>query len=154
MALKTTEFVASYGRDAGKRFLITEMPAMRAANWAGRALSALLASGIDIPDDAVNTGMAGVAGYGMGALTGQGGLKLDLDYDARIQPLMDDLMTCVQKREEKTDRNLIWHGDNPDIEEAATIFMLQKAVLELHLGFSFAAKRPTMGATAANPSEA
>ena len=52
------------GRDKGKTFKITEMPALKAEKWATRAFLALAASGLDLPTD-VNAGMAGIAALGL-----------------------------------------------------------------------------------------
>ena len=41
--------VQDEGRDNGKVFVLTEMPASRAESWAMRALLALMANGVEVP---------------------------------------------------------------------------------------------------------
>ena len=51
MARKVSNYtVTKEGRDLGKTFVITEMPASRAEAWATRALLALMAGGVELPD--------------------------------------------------------------------------------------------------------
>ena len=130
------------GRDKGKTFKITEMPAMKAEKWATRALLALLHSGIEVPDDAANAGLAGIAAMGIAAFAG---LKWQ-DAD----PLLEEMMTCVQIIPDASNpmvvRPIMEMAD--DIEEVSTLFFLRKEVLELHLGFSIADKLSTSALSA------
>ena len=122
-------------RDKGKTFVITEMSAERAERWALRALLALSGSGLDIPEQATNASMAGIASVGVGMLA-------RLDFDT-AEPLLADMMSCVRiDMGNGIVRDLI-EGDCGDIEEVMTRFQLRKAVLELHLGFSIAVAHPT-----------
>ena len=57
MARRTETFTATYGRDAGKSFTLTEMPADQAERWAIRALLALAGAGVDRPDGAADAGV-------------------------------------------------------------------------------------------------
>jgi len=83
-----TYTVTDSGRDQGKTFLITEMSAADAEDWALRAFFALMNSGIDIPDEVADMGFAGIATVGLKALG-------KVEY-AKAKPLFDDMMTCVQ----------------------------------------------------------
>ena len=65
MARKTTTFIATDGRDKGKRFLITEMSAYQSEEWAARALFAVMHSGVEVPDEVLSAGFAGVAAIGI-----------------------------------------------------------------------------------------
>ena len=122
-------------RDSGKTFVMTEMSAERAERWALRALLALSNAGMDIPEQASNASMAGIASVGVGMLA-----RLDFDV---AEPLLADMMSCVRSdRGNGIVRDLI-EGDCGDIEEVITRFQLRKAVLELHLGFSIAVAHPT-----------
>ena len=122
-------------RDKGKNFLLTEMSAVQAEKWAARALLALLKSGIELPENAASAGLAGVAAVGIKAF---GSISWDL-----AEPLLDEMMTCVRfippaKGVEPMD--LL-----PDmIEEVTTLLAIRKELLELHLGFSLAAKLSTL----------
>lgn len=121
MARKTLNFTGGAGRDAGKTFLITEMSARAGHAWATRMLLALLNSGIEIDEDIIDRGLAGLATVAMSAIG-----KIS---PAAAGPLMDELLDCVQSVQEKGTRK--WIDD--DFEEIATIFQLQKAVFSLHV---------------------
>ena len=97
-----------------------------------RALLALQRAGVEIPDDAVQNGMAGIAGVGIDAL---GRLSFH-----EVEYLLDEMFECIQiKPDPKLSavRDLI----EDDIEEVKTRLLLRKEVLELHLGFSLAGNR-------------
>lgn len=121
MARIEQTFVATVGRDAGKRFLITEMSARAGHAWATRMLLALLSSGIEVDDDIMDKGLAGLATIAMGAIG-----KLPPE---QVGPLLEELLSCVQSVQERGNRKLI----DDDFEEIATIFQLQKAVFSLHI---------------------
>jgi hypothetical protein len=127
-------------RDGGKRFIITELPASQGEKWGARALNALLASGIEIPDTLAKQGLRGVAAAGIDSLSGFTGIPWHL-----AEPLLDEMMKCVQIDPDPINRP----GVNirplieSDIEEIKTRLTLRNAWLELHIGFSFAAKTQT-----------
>ena len=75
-------------RDNGKVFVLTEMPAARSEKWAMRALLALQRAGVEIPDDAVQNGMAGIAGVGIDAL---GRLSFH-----EVEYLLDEMFECIE----------------------------------------------------------
>lgn len=132
---KSTEIVIDNdgGRDAGKVFVITEMPATQAEKWAMRALLALAKSGVELPDNPAGVGMASIATMGLQSLT-----KLSF---ADAEPLMDEMFRCVQIRPDPSKpftRHLVEAGPNgegADIEEITTRVRLRAEVLTLHLGF-------------------
>lgn len=138
MARKTvTITISKDNRDKDKTFLITEMPAYQAERWATRALLAITNSGAEVPEDFTNAGMAGMATFGLQMLT-------SIDFDVAA-PLLDEMMGCVQiNMGNGVIRALMEDGDGADIEEISTRLTLRQAVLELHMGFSFAAMRRTM----------
>ena len=125
--------VTETGRDQGKHFVLTEMSAMKAEKWAAKALLALLKSGVDIPDDAAKSGLVGVASLGMNAFSG-------LSWEA-IEPLMDEMLTCVQYVDPNTHmpRKILANAD--DIEEITTMFTIRKELLELHTGRNYGRDR-------------
>lgn len=119
------------GRDQGKMFLLTEKSAAEAEDWALSVISALGRSGATIPEDAFNQGAAYLAAVGIEAL-----MKIKMDL---ARPLLDAMFDCIQiipdpKRKDVA-RNLV----EDDIEDVTTRMLLRKEILELHLGFSFAA---------------
>ena len=61
--------VKSDNRDKGKKFQITEMSASRGEAWAMRALLALMAGGVNLPEGFERMGMAGLAEVGIRALS-------------------------------------------------------------------------------------
>lgn len=127
--------IADEGRDKGKVFVLTEMAARPGHDWATRALFAIMNGGVDIPDDFMGAGWAGLAAIGIKALG-----KVHVDA---AKPLMDELLECVtiQPDAGKPEVTRKWIDD--DFEEITTIFRLQKDVLLLHVNFPTAAGRST-----------
>lgn len=116
--------VSAEGRDKGKRFLITEMGARPGHRWASRALFAVMNAGIDIDDGVLDAGFAGLAAVGLSALG-------KVPYD-KAEPLMDELLLCVEFVDPtKPDIRRPLFPD--DIEEIATLFLLQKEVFGMHV---------------------
>ena len=126
--------IASDGRDKGKTFIITEMPAEQAETWAARALFAVSKSGLDVPLDMLAGGFAGIAALGAQAL-------LSASF-ADAKPLLDEMMDCVAFMPDISKPNTLVSGAmlNSQIEEVRTRLTLRSEVLDLHLGFSVAAK--------------
>lgn len=128
MARNTSNFkVVDEGRDFGKTFVLTEMSASRAEAWATRALLALMAGGVDLPEGFERTGMAGIAQVGIKALAG-------LKYEV-VQPLLDEMWTCVQLMPDQTKPHILRPLIEEDIEEIATRIKLRAEVWTLHTGF-------------------
>ena len=132
MARKEASFVAQTGRDKGKEFLITEMSATQAENWAIKAVLAIGNAGIEIPDTLVSQGMAGLVAVGYMNL-------LKIPFDA-AKPLLDEMMGCVQFiPSPNVKRSLI----EDDIEEVSTRLALRKAIWNLHMDFFLKEKEST-----------
>ena len=126
-----TYTVTDSGRDQGKAFLITEMSAADAEDWALRAFFALMNSGIDIPDEVADMGFAGIATVGLKALG-------KVEY-AKAKPLFDDMMTCVQVVPDPGKPNVVRSLIDTDIEEVTTRLKLRSEVFKLHTDFLAAA---------------
>jgi len=141
MARRTEDFkVESNGRDKGKVFRLTEMSPFAAEKWAARAILALMKSGVEVPDDLAKAGLSGLAAITMRAF---GSLAPDA-----VMPLLDEMLscvTCIPDPRNPLPRPLV----EEDIEEVATIVEIRKRLLDLHLGFSLAAKLSTFSASAA-----
>jgi hypothetical protein len=120
--------VADEGRDKGKAFLLTEMPASKSERWAIRALLAMAKSGIDLPEGAEHMGFAGIARLGLGLL-------LKVPYEM-AEPLLDEMMECVQAIPTPSRPDIVRYLIEDDIEEIKTRFKLRKEVFELHANFS------------------
>ena len=135
--------VTSEGRDKGKVFLLTEMGAVQSEKWAARALLALLKSGVELPEDVAQAGLAGVAAVGIKAF---GSIAW-----ADAEPLLDEMMQCVQVIPSSNVPRAFFA--DMDIEEVTTLLSLRKELLELHLGFSLAALSLTSRTSAAAGTE-
>jgi len=134
MARKTKIInITKSGRDHGKVFVLTELSASDAEEWAGRALFSLMNAGVEIPEDIAQAGLAGVAAIGIKAL---GALRFD---DAK--PIFDKMMECV-KIQVRSDvvRDLI----EDDIEEVSTRLLLRREIISLHMDFLNAAAPSTL----------
>ena len=82
-----------------------------------------------MPEELRGAGVAAIFVVGIRAL-------LSLSF-ADAEPLLDEMMTCVQIKMPAITRPLVIDGtENEDIEETETILLLRSEVLELHTGFS------------------
>ena len=109
------------GRDAGKRFEVTEMSAFAAEWWAIRALQAIMGTDAEIDFQAP---LADMARQGIAALG-----KVS---PSEMKPLLDEMMQCVKvKLPAGGSRAML----DSDVEDVMTLFKLRKAVLDLHIGF-------------------
>lgn len=125
--------IDQHGRDKGKKFLLTEMSALKAERWATRLLIALMNSGLELTDEEAAAGMAGVA-----SVLGRGGFRFSgsgVSY-VELEPLLEEMLGCIQIAEPKVTRTLT----EDDIEEVATLLFLRSEVIKLHTGFSLAAR--------------
>lgn len=134
MARKTSTFtVESEGRDKGKKFLLTEMAATKAEDWAIRVMLALGSANVDIPEGSIQLGMAALAEIGL--------KKLFAISAVDIKPLLAELMECVElvPNPQKPQVKLGYPMFESQVEEVSTLLMLKWEVLKLHLDFSLAA---------------
>lgn len=131
---KTSTYVVDFeGRDLNKMFLITEMPATKAEDWAIRVIFAMGSANVDIPDGALQLGMAALAEIG---------LKKLFAIDAtQVKPLLAELMECVEfvPNPQKPQVKLGYPMFESQVEEVKTLLSLKWEVLKLHLDFSLAA---------------
>ena len=132
MARKTATYtVEAEGRDKGKTFFLTEMPATRAEDWAIRVMLALGAANVEIPDDAAQLGMAALAEIGLRKL-------FSLNAET-VRGLLAELMECVTVRPDRKHPEMSRALIGEDTEEVKTLLTLKWEVLKLHLDFSVAA---------------
>lgn len=141
MRKSKTVVITAEGRDKGKAFLLTEMPASQAEKWAARALLALVGAGVEVPDNIREMGMAAMAGVGLRALT-----SIEW-HDA--EPLLDEMMGCVRYMPNPNEPSVTSVLVEDDIEEVATRVLLRSEVFGLHVGFSPAAELSKLRASAA-----
>lgn len=125
-------------RDNGKTFVLTEMDAYNGQDWALRALLALAASGVVLPEGALETGWGGLATFGITAL-------LKAPHGA-LRPLLDEMLEHAQYAHKPNDAKMptqpITPGPNCPVEEIKTFLTLQVALVKLHTGFSAAVNTP------------
>ena len=134
MARKTSKFVVeSVGRDKGKTFLLTEMPATKAEDWAIRVMLALGSANVDIPEGAIQLGMAALVEIGL--------KKLFTINAEDLKPLLAELMECAEfiPNPQKPQVTLGYPIFESQVEEVTTLLTLKWKVLSLHLDFSLAA---------------
>lgn len=124
MALKSKEITIEKGRDAGTKFLVTEMPVAKADRWAMKALIALANAGVEVPDP--KAGMLGITSMLLSSLQNIA--------EERAIPLLDELLECV---------NVVPQGGQPrqldltmnDVRDFTTLWKLRKETLMLHIDF-------------------
>jgi hypothetical protein len=134
-------------RDNGKSFLITEMSADQAEQWANRFMLAMANADAPLPDELMNSGMAALASVGIAASFAQALQKLSYET---VKPLLDEMISCVQfQHDPKQLPQAIFPGVNCQIEEFPTFWTLRLAWLELHTGFTVAAAARTTAAPSA-----
>ncbi|MBN6820704.1 hypothetical protein JRF84_14065 [Methylobacterium organophilum] len=124
-------------RDNGKVFVLTEMSARQAEEWAGRALTTLTRAGAELPDEVLNGGMAAFAAMGVQALSG-------LQWDD-ISPLMDEMFSCVRIQPNPAQPTVVRDLVEDDIEEVLTRVSLRKEILLLHIRPTNPGARSTSG---------
>ena len=118
-----TYTVSDEGRDKGKKFLITEMSARKAEEFALRAFSSAVACGIKNDKTDPSQGMLALAKIGYALI-----VTMPYEYS---QPLLDQLMSCVKIQEQHITRDVL----EVDVEEVATYLKLKKAAYDLHVSF-------------------
>jgi len=126
MARKTKK-VTLEDRGEQKVFLLTEMPATEAEAWALELFFAIANAGVEIPDDLVEIGFAGLAQVGLQALG-------KVPYD-KAKPLLDRMMNCVQIIPNPNDDRVVRSLIESDIEDVSTRLKLRKEVFSLHTDF-------------------
>jgi len=128
------------GRDFGKSYRLTEMPASQAEKWAARAFLALAKSGVEIPDNIAKAGLAGIAAFGLKALG-------SMDF-ADAESLMDEMFQCISCIPDLSRPMVVRGLIEDDIEEVSTRVKLRKEVFGLHVNFSMPAAGLTSSSTA------
>lgn len=131
MARKVKQYVENAtGRDQGKIYVITEMPASQGEKWAMRAFMAMAQSGMEVPEDLAAMGFAGLIRMGVTCIA-------KAPY-ALAEPLIDEMMACVKIMPSASNPGVIRPLIEDDIEEIPTRLKLRAEVLSLHSGFSIA----------------
>lgn len=120
------------GRDAGKKFLITEKASGPAEKWAFRLVLALKGTSAAIPENLAPFGMVAIAIRGINSF-----LATDVDFD-KLEPLLDEMFDCVQIIRDPAHPDIATAlVSDDDIEEVKTRGWLRSEVLRIHTNFSF-----------------
>jgi hypothetical protein len=132
MRTELTYVVDTKDRDEGKTFLLTEMSAVKAEEWALKAIFALMNAGVDLPEEAVGAGFGGLLQFGLGPMAF--GALSRMPFES-AKPLLDEMMECVQMVPDPGQPavRLKWPFFGTQIEEAVTLLKLKKAVFSLHV---------------------
>lgn len=118
-------------RDKGKWYFLTEMPSAQTERWARRAIMALIKSGMEVPDEIAQAGIAGIAQLGLKAF---GGID-----EAIAESLLVEMFECVQFIPDPSHPDTVRAiMTDDDIEEVPTRVQLRLEVFALHTGFSMA----------------
>lgn len=124
MARKTCRVtIDADGRDKGKTFVLTELPALDIERWTVRLILALGKNGVSLPGVNVDSGFAGIAGV-LWALMAQVSPE-------EAETLMATMLEGLKIDEGKITRNLV----PDDIEEAETLLQIRLAWVDVHAGF-------------------
>lgn len=132
------------GRDKGKVYRLTEKDAMTAWKWGIRAMLALTKTGVEVPDEVMKMGVVGILAVGL--------YRLQFIAWGDMEPLIDEMMTCVKIMPTPSRPDVIRELFPDDIEEVSTLTTLGKEVFELHTGF-FPNANPSLSRTGAAAGE-
>lgn len=139
-------------------FRIREMPATKVERWIIKLAGALSATGVFSADvaDGVDAQKAIADFLLKGGLSKLGAVTKD--YDKVIQPLIDELYTCVEQKVGNAYFALTPDVIDAKIEDVRTLFNLQKEIVKLHLDFfvpgaasSSTARQPQEGSEPQRP---
>ena len=143
MARRTvTVVIEDEGRDKGKTFILTEMPATAGERWATQAMALIAQGGMSISDAAHVSGMEGLSTVQMAGIA---------QLKALQDPSLDAWWECVRYQHAPNQPPMaIIQGEGSQIEEISTITFLRMQVLELHTAFF----SPASGSTSESHSPA
>ena len=142
MTLKIKDvLISAEGRDKGKLFRLTEMPAAQVERWAFRAFQALAKAGVDMP--------ANMLGGGIAAFTIVGLKALAIIPHVEAFELMDEMMSRVSIIRDHSKPEITQPILDSDIEEWQTRLKLRDELFELHTGFSLAGAMSKLSSTPA-----
>lgn len=133
--------ITAEGRDKGKLFVISEMPADAGERWANRMILALLNANVKVAPEARDGGTAGLFAV-MPTTSLAGSIKwlAGMAYDSALEALLDEQMRCVKYQPPGGfPAQDLADGLASQVEEISTRWHLRTEWLELHLGFLLAA---------------
>lgn len=122
MARKEKEITIEEGRDAGKTFKITEMPAVQADRWISRALSLLGKSNSEISALILTNGQEFLKEFAK------------IDYE-ETQPLLEELLSCASFIKDGVSIPMKGNMVDSVVEDWTTLFRLKYEAFLLSVGF-------------------
>lgn len=137
----TKEVKIEDGVDAGKTFIVSQMPLIKGDRWANRAALAVMKAGVDVAAlkgltdkaDGDARGMLDIAGVLNVLLKALGGIE-----EATAQALLDELLDVVKvKLADGGDRPVVApteHG-NGDINDMQTLWKIRIEAIKVNLDF-------------------
>lgn len=132
--------IAEQNRDHGKTFIVTEMGAWQALQWAAKAMLALSQGGTSVPPGA----LAKAASQGPETLAILGLQIFSLVPESVALPLMNEIKLCVTYAPPSgIAAQPVYEGALCQVEEPSTWFILLKEAFALHLSFLPAAPSQT-----------
>lgn len=132
----TKDVIIDDGTDAGKTFIVKQMPLLRGDRWANRVALALCKSGVDISGltttdesgNAVFRGLLDMVGVVNIALKALGGVD-----DSVAQSLLDEVLQDVRLRlPNGSDRTVVIESD---ITSISTLWKLRIESIKVNLDF-------------------
>lgn len=120
--------ITDEGRDKGKKFKLTEKSAIEIDKWANRAMVSIIKAGGALPDEVIRMGIIGVLSLSPERL-------MNAEW-SDLEPLLDQLLTCVQIVPTPEQENVVRKLFPNDIEEVQTLRTLREQVFILHVGFT------------------
>lgn len=124
---EVTVTIVDEGRDQGKIFRLTEKSAIDIDKWANRAIHSIVRAGGVLPDEIQKMGIIGILAVGMHRL-------MHIPW-SELEPLLDELLTCVQIVPTPSQPNVVRKLFPNDIEEVQTLRTLREQVFILHTSF-------------------
>jgi hypothetical protein len=121
--------ITEEGRDKGKTFILTEMPAEEGELWATRAMELLELAGFIVSEETKAAGMAGLAVTAR-PFTFATGRALQ---DASLENMWSYVQFQPKNRDAPPQK--LFAGDDCQIEEWTTRLKLRVEFVQLHTGF-------------------
>lgn len=128
MARRTvTVTITAEGRDTGKAFLLTEMPASQAEEWGAKTMNCISKAMGGFPDALLQAGLSGLTAVMISAFARSNWTD--------IKPLLDEMFTCIRIIPDPSKPSVTRALVETDIEDVGTRLKLREEVLGLHLNF-------------------
>lgn len=131
--LKTATYSITSGRDKGKNFLITEMPAIQADEWAHRLIEQAANSGVNLKNvDVLNLdtkSMSGMIEIGAAIFSILGRIPYETSRDMKFE-LLNRCVQIVPTGGQP--RQCLWEQE---IEDFQNFTLLAAEALKVHIGF-------------------